>query len=440
MEYSSNKQKLLVEYLISSADTFAMCKSIVKADYFEPSLRQTVEFVHEYYDKYSAIPTPDQIEAETDVKVKTQTITRDQIEYCTNEIEGFCRRMALQQAIYSAPEMIAEGKYAEVEQRVKDAISVSLNKDLGLQYFEDPFGRTEAEASQPQRTSTGWRAFDDVLYGGLARTEMLLLTANSGGGKSIALANLAVNFTLQGFNVLYLTLELSESLVAKRFDTMYTGTPSPLWAQQHQNIAATLTAIKDSVGKLTIKYMPTGTNANAIRGYLKEFELSEGYIPDLLIVDYLDLMGANEKVSADNIWEKDKRAAEQLRDIGNYYNLFIATASQQNRAALDAEELHQGHIAGGISKVNTVDIHASIVLNSAMKAEGVIGFVFLKTRSSDGVGKTIYLDWDNTSLRIQNPKGDVEVDEDGVIIDKIAHSKQKAKQSKKLTLNGLMEL
>lgn len=438
MKTNNDKQKLLVEYLVSSPDTFALCKSIVRAEYFDPSLRRVVDFIHDYYDKYNSTPNIDQITAETGTKLKVQQVTRDQVSYCANELESFCRMQALKKAIFSAPEMIEKGDYGKVEAAVKNALLVSLNRDLGIAYFNDPLTRLESQAHSPLRTPTTWHQFDEALFGGLARTEVLLFSANSGGGKSITLANLALNFIMQGLNVLYITLELSEELVAQRFDTMFTGVPTVMWQKQYKEIASMLDVIAPHAGKLVIKHMPSGTNSNTIRAYLKEFELKNSYVPDLLIVDYLDIMGANEYVSADNIWEKDKRAAEQLRDIGFDYNFFIATASQQNRAALDAEELHQGHIAGGISKVNTVDIHVSILLNASMKAAGEVGFQFLKTRNSDGVGRTVYLKWDNTQLRITNPKEDLEIDDDGVILNKVAAGK--GKNALKRSLEDLMDI
>lgn len=419
----TKKQQLLIEYLISSVDTFALCKSIVKAEYFDPELRRTVEFVHNYYDTYHATPNSDQIEAETDLAVKHHQITRDQIAYCADEIEQFCKRRAIEQAIVNAPQYIASGDIGRVENLIRDAVSVSLNRDLGVNYFDDPLGRLELQSLTPLRTPTKWNQFDDALNGGIARKEILLFSANSGGGKSITLANLAVNMLEQGLNVLYLTLELAEALVAQRFDTMFTGIPSVIWQQNYKEIAASLTSLAPNMGKMTIKHMPSGTTANSIRAYLKEFELKAGFVPDLLIVDYLDIMGSNEKVSADNISEKDKRATEQLRDIAFDYDLYVATASQQNRAAIDAQELNQGHIAGGLTKVNTVDVYASIILTPTMKAAGEIGISFLKTRNSDGVGKTIYLKWDNKSLRILNPLKDNDVDHDGVITTRVAQHK-----------------
>ena len=428
---ATTKQQLLLEYLISSPDTFALCKSITKAEYFDPEFRKAVGFVHQYFDSYNSLPSIIQIEAETNTKLSTHQITRDQIKYCANEIELFCRRKAIEHAILASPALIEKGEEGKVERLIRDAIAVSLNRDIGIDYFADPSSRLEALMREEPRTTTKWPLFDEMIGGGLARTELLLFSANSGGGKSVALANLAINFASQGLNVLYLSLELSEKMIAQRFDMMLTGIPTMVWRDNMDEIATSINQLSPHMGKMIIKRMDSGTNCNRIRGYLKEFELKTGFVPDLLIVDYLDIMGPNENVSADNVFEKDKRSAEQLRDILFDYNMYGATASQQNRSAIEATELNQGHIAGGISKVNTVDIYCSVVLTPTMKASGEVGFTFLKTRSSDGVGKSIYLVWDNNSLRILNPKKDSSKEDNNIIAEKI---------NKKKKLVGLRDL
>lgn len=427
---NNDKQKLLIEYLVSSPDTFALCKGIVKSTYFDPQFRKTVDFIHKYYDKYSATPNPDQIAAETGVALKTRAITKDQISYCTEEIEYFCRRKAVEHAIISAPELIANDNYGKVETMIRDAISISLHQNLGLSYFDNPAERIEQQMDQPDRTSTLWTEFDNCIAGGLARKEILLLTANSGGGKSIALANIALNWLCQPkshtdtrlMDVLYLSFELSEEMIAQRFDTMLTGVPSVRWRENANTIVNTLEMTAPSMGRLVIKRMPSGTTPNQIRAYLKEFELTNGYVPDMIVLDYLDLLGSNEHVSADNISEKDKRATEEVRNIIHDYNMFCVTASQQNRGAIGAAELTQAHIAGGMPKINTADWVASIILDNNMKAQGEIAFCFLKTRSSDGVGKTIVLKWINNFLRIGNLDRPQDAKE-RVMVDRVSESK-----------------
>lgn len=421
MTTTNKKQRLLLEYLVSSSDTFALCRSIIKSEYFDPEYRKSVDFIQEYYDEYSATPSVQQIDAQTDLQLNVQQITRDQIAYCATEIEQFCRKKAMEAAIIKSAALLEKGESDKIDVLVKEALLISLNRNMGLDYFADPIGRLQEMLEEPPRTTTGWADVDMNLGGGLSRTEMLLFSANSGGGKSIAMANMAVTYARLGLNVLYISLELSENMLAQRLDTMFTGVSTVAWRQNIQSIAGTLDDISARTGNITVKRMHVGTTANKIRAYLKEFELTMGYVPDMLIVDYLDLMGANERISADNVFEKDKQSAEQLRDIGLDYNMFIVSASQQNRTAIDAKELNQSHIAGGISKVNTVDVYISIIMTPAMKAAGEAAFQFLKTRSSDGVGKTVQLKWNNKFLSFCDrdaPKGDT------VIIDKVSTAKQ----------------
>lgn len=386
--------------LASSPDTFALCKSILQANYFDPEYRQTVAFIQNYYDKYNALPAPMQIKAETGLTINPHVVTRDQAKYCADEIESFCRLEAIKDAVRRSMKLMHEGDYGSIEREIRNAISVSLTKDLGINYFQDPASRLARFEQTATRIPTGWPSLDEQLGGGMARTEILLVSANSGGGKSITLANYGVNMLERGLNVLYITLELAEYLVAQRFDTMYTGISAVVWKQRKNELIRELEQAAAQNGNLTIKHMPAGTNSNQIRSYLKEYELANQCVPDVMIVDYLDIMGTNEKVSADNVSEKDKRATEQLREIGFDFDMIVATASQQNRAAVDAPDLNQSHIAGGMTKVNTVDVWASIIFTAPMRALGQISFKLLKTRNSDGVGNTVNLGWVPNKLRI----------------------------------------
>jgi replicative DNA helicase len=201
----SKKQKLLIEYLISSTDTFALCQNIVVPDYFDPEFRQSMTFIKEYYDEYSATPNPLQIEAEAGVTFTTYSIQPDEIKYCAAEIEKFCKHSAMRKASNSLPALINEGKYAEAEEIVKDAVMVSLTNELGLRYFDDVEARLQRMLNENPVAPTGWDDIDDALFGGISRKELLLLSANSGGGKSLTLANLAFNFINRGLNVLYIS-------------------------------------------------------------------------------------------------------------------------------------------------------------------------------------------------------------------------------------------
>lgn len=401
------KQKLLIEYLLSSSDTFAVCQNIVDPEYFDPEFRQSVTFMKQYYEEYSTTPSNEQVEAETNNQFVTRDVAPHEIEYCSREVEKFCKRKAIEKAILASPQLIEDGDYGVVEQIIKDAVTISLNKSLGLNYFESVEERLEQMMNASPTISCGWSSVDELLFGGLSRKELLLVSANSGGGKSIVLANIGFNYVQQGYNILYISLELSAEIVAQRYDTMFTGIGRKNWREEVKSIAVKVRAEgdKEGMGRLDIVQLPTGTSANDIRSFLKEFYLHNGFKPDVLIVDYLDEMAPNEFVSADNIFEKDRRCTTQLRQIGVDDNMIVATASQLNRSAVGATHHDHSQIAGGISKINVSDVYWSIVMTDAQKAAGEMLFNFQKTRNSDGVGKSLYMKWNSTHLRVLDGDG-----------------------------------
>lgn len=404
----SKKQRLLIEFLISSSDTFAICQSIIQSEYFDPEYRQSIDFIKEYFDKYSSTPSPRQLEAEAGQVYETCTIMPDEIKYCCAEIEKFCKHSAMKRASNSLPALIKEGNYAEAEELVKDAVMISLTNDLGLRYFEDVDARIDRMLNENPTTGTGWRDVDDALFGGISRKELLLVSANSGGGKSLCLANLAFNFITKGFNVLYISLELSEDIIAQRFDTMFTGISRKVWKDNTEEISTRIKAAgnDEENGILDVIQMPSGTTSHQIRAYLKEFNLHYNMMPDLLVLDYLDNMAPNEFVKADNVFEKDKRSSEQLRQIGIDHNMYIATASQLNRDAIGATTHDHSQIAGGISKINVADVYWSIIFTEQMRAMGKIIFILQKTRNSDGLGTQIHLKWEQKFLRFIDSDSD----------------------------------
>ncbi len=408
MSLSAEKQKHLLDNLLSDKDIFSKCQTIVQPRYFNPDLARVVEFVKGYYTQYHTIPAFDTIYAETGTQMTKRELADDQKEYTTNEIEKYCKDQALEKAVIDSIDDVKAGNGEAVKDRVVEALKVSLNRNLGLRYFEDPEKRLERMKKEPPTISTGWKDVDAALFGGYSRKELLLVSANSGGGKSITLANMALNALMIGKNVLYISLELAEDIVAQRFDTMITGISRRDWQSHISDIVTGLQIASDNpdMGVLDIVQFQSGTTANELRSYLDEFYLHHEMMPDVIVLDYLDKMGPNQKMNISDVWNKDKLCSEQLRDIGVDHNIAILTASQLNREAIKAPSHDHTHIAGGISKINECDIYWSILLDDIKKAEQVCEFRLQKTRNSDGVGKVINLKWDYKYLRILDADDD----------------------------------
>lgn len=403
--FDFDKQKLLIELLVNNADLFARVNPIIKPEYFDPLLKKSVMFMQDYFENYKSVPTAQIFKAETGLVVEVIKLDKAENQYVAKELEQFCRSQAIKEVILSGPALLEAEDYGTLEANLKAAIQVSLNKDLGINYFEQVEQRLMDLLNNTPVMSTGWKEVDNLIGGGISRQELLLFAAASGIGKSVVMANLSMNLVKQGYKVLYISLELADRIVSKRFDGIVTGIAQGDILQQIQKVATEVEKFKDETqGELFIKRMPESmTTANHIRAYLKEFEQTYGFVPDAIVVDYIDLMISNRKVSQDNIWLSDKYKAEELRAIGNDYDCAIITASQLGRGSLTADKVGQEHIQGGFSKIQAADLMIAIVQSDQMRAAGEYLFEFLKTRNSGGVGSSCILNWDPIGLRVTDP-------------------------------------
>lgn len=415
-EFSFDKQKLLVEYMMSSPDIFQRCRNILKPTFFDKELEKVVAVILEHANNYNNVPTTDQLKAECGFSIRSDHNLRDQdTDYTLDNIERFCKRAAVIEAVLKAPDSIEIGDYGSVLKEVQEALEVGLQKDLGTQYFKDPRERLE-RMKQHDLIPTGYYEIDKKLYGGLNRGEVTLFTAGSGMGKSLMLQNICLNWAegakyrwgdqekvYKPLNVVYITLELSEELVSKRMDTMVTSIDAREIFKKIDDVELKVRLKGKQCGDLHIKYMPAGSTCMDIRAYLKEFEIKFGYKPDALAIDYLDLLHPGSvKVSAADLFIKDKFVTEEMRAMAAEWDVLCVSASQLNRSAVDESEHSQAMIAGGISKIQTADNVCSLYASAAMRERGEYMVNFLKTRSSSGVGSKVYVGFDQTSLRIVN--------------------------------------
>lgn len=148
------------------------------------------------------------------------------------------------------------------------------------------------------------------------------------------------------------------------------------------------------------------TNANDLNAYLKQLESKKNFKPDFIIVDYIDIMAPVQKISAENMFLKDKAVAEEIRALGFDYNCIMISASQLEKGAtekiLEGKTMHQGNIQGGSSKTNTSDLIIATVKTDSMHEAGEYRFEFVKARNSDATGKSILMAWDKNSLCVSD--------------------------------------
>ena len=412
-DYGYDIQKLYLEMMLSDAQTFVRCQSIFDSTLFDRKLQAPAEFVNNYVTEHNALPTFDMVNAATHVDFKDPGTLKDEhMDWLLVEFETFTKHKGLERAILESADMLEKGDYGPVEELIKKAVQIGLQKDLGTDYWIDPKARLMGLKDKNGQVKTGWETVDKRLFGGFNRGELNIFAGGSGAGKSLFLANLGVNFALSGLNVVYLTLELSEPLVGMRIDSMTTGISTKEIFKDLDNLDMKVRMIGKKAGAYQIKYMPSGKTVNDIRSYMKEFEIKIGKKIDILLVDYLDLlMPISKKISAENLFIKDKFVSEELRNLAMEKNVVCVTAAQLNRGAVEEVEFDHSHISGGLSKIQTADNVFGIFTSRAMRERGKYQIQLMKTRSSSGVGMKIDLEFDIESLRITDAGEDGQGDE-----------------------------
>lgn len=403
--YTVEMQQLYLGFLMADVDIFARCNSIIQPQYFDASLRNAVRFIQEHVVEYSTLPTFAMIEASTMVKILA--VDKSEVEkhskWFMKDFETFCRHMALDIAILDSSDYLAKGEYGAVEAMIKKAMEVSLTKNIGTDYFENPEERIKAILEKRSMITTGWATIDAELYGGFERGTLNIFTGGSGAGKSVFLQNLARNWAEIGLNVIYVSLELSENLCAMRIDAMNTGMSTRDIIKNAHNTAVAVKAQSKTAGKLQIVQMPNNCTVNDLKAYVREYQIQKGVNVDAVLVDYLDLMmPAQKKVPPSDLFIKDKFVSEELRNFAVEGDFYFATASQLNRGAVDAQEFDHSHIAGGLSKIQTADNVIGIFNTPSLRERGMIEIQFMKTRSSAGVGKRVQLAQNILTLRISD--------------------------------------
>lgn len=407
-DYPRDIQHLFLRTMVSDPDAYARTQSIIKPDYFDDSLRPAAKFILDYAQTYNKLPSPDQVLAQTRVNVPRFEDAVEHTDWYMQTIEKFCRYRALEIAVLNGVDMIQKGEGAKLEEMVKEAMTISIDTDLGTGYFDDPRTRLNRLKDNSAFIPTGWDELDSKLYGGFTPGSLNIFAGGSGSGKSLFLQNIALNWALRGMDVVYITLELSEDLVNLRLDSMLTGLGTKNVLRNVDDASLMIALQGKKAGRLLVKKMPEGgTTCNKLRAYLKEYEIKFGKKPDAIVIDYLDLIYPNNgKIDVTNAFAKDKYVSEEMRGIATDWGVPLVTASQLNRQSVDAQEFDHSHIAGGISKINTADNVFGIFTSNAMKERGEYRLQFLKTRSSSAVGQTISLGYNNNSMRIINALND----------------------------------
>lgn len=400
--HNKNRQQLLVEIMLSNPEVFGKTKQFIKASYFDKSLQPTIKYMIDYHNRSNTVPLHREVELETGIQFeKLDAVGQSHRKQYVDSIVEFCRYQAVYEAHMKNTDHLIEGRLDLMVAEMERALSIRIDKPLGIDYFGTVAERLERIQNKPPVISSGWTTLDERTGGGFNRRELIIFGASSGHGKSVVMGNMAVNYTKMGLNVLYVSLEMYEDTMGMRLDAMITGIKTGELVNQIDQVVERVNQFAQGSGHLQIINVPSGITSSLLRDYIDDYEERYGIEIDVLILDYLDLMRPNDtRVGLDNVSLKDKYVSEELRNLASEYNMICITASQFNRGAVDEVDFDHSHIAGGLSKVQTCDALIGILNSEHHRARGEIQFQLMKTRNSSGFGSKITLAQNIDSMRI----------------------------------------
>jgi replicative DNA helicase len=392
-EYGPQFQTKVISSLLTHKDFLINIYDILDPEMFgKDAHKWIIKEISSYYQKYHTNPSMDVLKTEMkkisnevlQIAVKEQLreaykASIEDTEYVQEEFSTFCKNQQLKKALLSSVDLLKAGDYDSIKSMIENAMKAGQDKNIGHEYNKDIESRYRIDQRNP--VPCPWMEINDLLQGGLGIGDFGLIFGNPGGGKSWALVALGGFAVENGYNVFHYTLELSEDYVGRRYDAFFTRTPVNKILENRDRVE---NIIPNLPGQLIIKEFPTGkATINTVESHIKKV-ISLGVQPDLIIIDYVDLLSSkrkstDRKFEIDDIYTSTKGLARELK-------LPIWSVSQVNRAGSKDDVIEGDKAAGSYDKMMITDVAISLSRKKDDKVNGTGRFHIMKNRyGMDGI-------------------------------------------------------
>ena len=394
-KYGQSFQSKVVSALLTDTKFLDTIGEITTPKFFENDANKwIISEILDYHNEYKKAPTLDVFKVQlskvdNDILKKTvidqlkhvhTQIGNVDLDYIKNEFKDFCINQNLKGVILRSVDLLQAGSYDRIKDLVDSAMKVGTETNLGMDYIEDFDIRTE-ELNR-KTVPTKWNPINDLMDGGLGPGELGVVVAPSGVGKTWILTAIGAEAVRQGLSVVHYTMELSEHYVGARYDTVFTQIPSTELKEKKEEVKGKISNLK---GKLLIKYFPPkGVSVKKLQQHIEKMVTLDNK-PDVIIVDYADLLLSDSNKS-DSTYAEQGGVYIDLRGMSGELEIPIWTASQTNRSAIDSEVIEADKIADSYAKVMNADFIMSWSRKSKDKLNDTARAHIMKNRfGPDGI-------------------------------------------------------
>ena len=407
-QYGVGFQVKVMSSLLKHKEFLQNIHDILEEEYFDnPAHKWIVEEILKYHYKYHTTPSLDALQVEVK-KIDNEVLkvsvieqlteaykaSNEDQEYVEQEFANFCKNQQLKKALLSSVDLLEKGQYDDIRYLIDSALKAGMDKNLGHEYEKDTETRYRNEDRNP--IPTPWPHINDMLQGGLGSGDVGIIFGNPGGGKSWMLTALGAMPVSLGYTVAHYTLELSEGYMGRRYDATFTGLKVQELGLHRREVNEMIEKLK---GKLIIKEFTMGkASISSIEAHIQKMT-DLGTRPDLVIIDYVDLLKSKRKSTdrkdeIDDIYISTKALARDLK-------LPIWTVSQVNRAGAKDDVIEGDKAAGSYNKVMIADFAMSLSRKRLDKVNGTGRAHIMKNRyGGDGMTYPMKINTENGNIEI----------------------------------------
>jgi replicative DNA helicase len=380
----------------------------LKPEYFQnEGERKTFDLFCEYMEKYNRLPTIEaltidlqkQVENINEHVYKTSVAAIEELhqkdydeQWLLDSTEQFCQEKAVYHGIMQSLEIIDDktGKKSRgmIPQILTNALAVSFDTNIGHDWTEDFEARYLAYHAEHLHIPFHIDLLNKITKGGVVPKTLNCFLAPTGVGKSLVMCDLAAQQLKAGYNVLYITLEMSEEKIGERIDAnLLDVTIDDLLLLPKEAYLKKINRVREQTKhKLIIKEYPTaGGGATHFRHLLHELKIKKNFVPDIVYIDYINIcMSSRLRLgSSINSYLYIKSIAEELRGLAVEANIPIVTATQTNREGAGDSDFDMTSTSESFGLPMTLDLMIAIRTSEELAALGQYRFTQLKNRYSD---------------------------------------------------------
>lgn len=403
-----NFEQVLLNNLVFNEDFTRKTLPFIKSEYFHDKSEKVVfELVEQHFTKFNQAPTTRSLLVElsnrTDLGEESypaaQTLVEslipdvvDSEEWLMETTEKFCQDKAIFNAVRKAIKILddpAEGESSgQLPQLFTDALSIGFDHSIGHDYLENFEERFLAYRKKLYKIPFALELLNHITKGGLGNKTLNIILAGTNVGKSLVMCDWAASNLSMGYNVLYITLEMSEEEVSRRID----GNLLDVELDDLEHISVEiLTKKADKVrekakSRLIVKEFPTASaHSGNFRHLLNELKVKKNFVPDIVYVDYLNICASSRLKNAANVnsYTYVKAIAEELRGLAVEFGIPLVSATQTTRSGYDSSDLDLSDTSESFGLPATADLMLGVMETEELAELGQYLFKQLKNRYCD---------------------------------------------------------